>query len=440
MNIQTRLFTLMLLSGCGAAFYASAASSGEGGFLEKSELDLTLKNIWMLNTTNQLADQGVGDQNAWAQGVHLDFRSGWYEETLGFDASWYGVAKLYANDAFYGRDLLRDNNGKAEGFNKVGQLYAKARFGDEEHYLRMYAGWRQLYKFGMLNITRSRAAPSSYEGVSMESRWQDVGLRAALVQRFSERDEPEKRHFQTLKSKKRIDYIATGDISWRPNADTRVSYLIGESDNYLLRQGVEFDWILPLTSDWDFVTRGAFYHNRGLSEWEGARGFTRSARHYYGLVGYRYKHSETGIAWSHTKAKFDQGLGHFYWHLGKNTRGAFNSPADGEGNDYINDGEQMISVYSQYKVLPNLLVGIFGNYGFGARYEGVALTEWEYGGYFSWSPTQVSGLNIFGGVGPSYTWKLKNNNPWLKENNNGYHRAEGIGATIRVEYKLGLLK
>ncbi|MBV4411990.1 OprD family outer membrane porin [Enterobacteriaceae bacterium YMB-R22] len=440
MIIHSRLYTLLLLTGCGMGIYSNTASAGGGGFLEKSRLDLTLKNVWMLNTTNQLADLGIGEQNAWAQGIHLDFQSGWYKNTLGIDASWYGVAKLYASDAFYGRDLLRDNNGKAEGFNKIGQIYARAKFGDEEHYLRMYAGWRQLYKFGMLNVTRSRAVPSSYEGLSVESRWRNVDLRAAVVQRFSERDEPEKRHFLTLKTNKRINYIATGDIRWKPRADMQIQYRVGESDNYLLRQGVEFDGLILATQGGDVFFRGAYYHNRGLSRWEGARGFTRSAQHYYGQLGYRSELTESALALSHTRAKYENGLGHFYWHFGKNTRGAFNSPADGEGNDYINDGEKMIHAYSQYKILPNLVLGIFGHYGFGTRYQNVDLKEWEYGGYFSWSPQSVSGLNVFGGVGPAYTWKVKGGAPSLTDNKDGYHRAKGIGATLRVEYKIGLFE
>lgn len=432
------LITLLFLSGH-YSLCAFATETEKGArFFKNSEVDLVLKNVWMLNTTNQLSEQGVGSQNAWAQAAHLNFRSGWYNDIIGFDASWYGVAKLYANDAFYGRDLLRDNNGHAEGFNKLGQLYTKVRFGDEARYLRLYAGWRQLYKFGMLNITRSRAVPSSYEGISAETLWNDIGIRAAVVQRFSERDEPEKRHFETLKSKKRIHYITTGDISWRKNKNSRISYLIGESENYILRQGIEVDWIRPLNRDWDFITRGAYYYNRGLSDWEGARGFTHSAQHYYGLVGYRYKNTEAGIAWSKTHAKLDKGLGHFYWHFGKNSRGAFNSPADGEANDYINDGEQMISLYGQYKMTENLVVGIYGNYGFGMHYQGVVLTEWESGAYFSWDPMAIPGLNIFAGVGPGYTWKLKQNNPWLTENHHGYHHAVGIGSAVRVEYKLGL--
>ncbi|SFN19450.1 hypothetical protein SAMN05216516_103214 [Izhakiella capsodis] len=51
------------------------------------------------------------------------------DDILFFAASRYGVAKLYENNNFTGRDLLQDNNGYAQGFNKISLLYAKALWG-----------------------------------------------------------------------------------------------------------------------------------------------------------------------------------------------------------------------------------------------------------------------------------------------------------------------
>ncbi|WP_435947649.1 OprD family outer membrane porin [Dryocola sp. BD586] len=435
-----RLLPLIILTTVGGVIStADAKSFSTGGLLENSRMDLTLKNVWMLMTSDQLADQGVGDQNAWAQSMHLDWQSGWAWDRVGLDASWYGVAKLYANEAFYGRDLLRDNRGRAEGFNKVGQLYGKARWGDEKRYLYLWAGWKQLYKFGALNVTRSRAAPSSWEGISSELAWDSFRARAAIVNRFSERDEPEKRRFMTLKSNKKIDYITTGELSWTPAKGSKITWFAGESKDYILRHGLEAAAAWPLTEEFNLLTRGAYYYNKGLSEWEGARGYSDHAQHIYALVGYQYGAAESGLGWSKTKAHLNNGLGHFYWHLGKNTRGAFNSPADGEGNDYINDGEQMLYLYSQYRVSPDLALGVYGNYGFGMEFEKVPLTEWEYGGYFSWDPAQIKGLNIFAGFGPSYGWKLTSQKtPSLTDDKRTFHRAKGIGAAVRVEYKFNL--
>lgn len=440
MDLYKNLSSLIVfVAGCSITLPVGADNFSTGGLVEDSHLDLTLKNVWMLMTSDQLADQGVGNQNAWAQSAHLNWQSGWAWDSVGLGASWYGVAKLYANDDFYGRDLLRDNDGHAEGFNKIGQLYGKARWGDEERYLHLWAGWKQLYKFGALTVTRSRAAPSTWEGISAELAWHNVMARAAVVNRFSERDEPEKRRFMTLKSNKRIDYIATGELSWKPAKGSKISYIAAESDDYLLRHGIEANATLPITKDFSLLTQGMYYYNRGLSEWEGARGFTDHAQHIFALVGYQYGASQSGIGWSKTKAHLNNGLGHFYWHFGKNTRGAFNSKADGEGNDYINDGEQMLYLYSQYQISPDLIMGVYGNYGFGMKYENVSLTEWEYGGYFSWNVPQAKGLNVFAGFGPSYSWKLTpKRTPSLTDDKRTFNRAKGIGATVRVEYKFNL--
>ena len=430
---------LAFLSGIsGTCAFANSELPNTQGFIENSRFDVTLKNVWMINTNNQLSEAGIGDQKAWAQGALLDYQSGWYRDAIGIDASWYSVVKLYANKDFAGRDLLRDNNGHAEGFNKIGQLYAKLKWEDEHAYARLYAGWKQLYKFGTLSVTRSRAAPSSWQGVSLESGLGDLSARAAWVTRFSERDEPEKRRFYTLKTNKPIDHIVTGDISWSPDKNTRVSWLAGESDNYLFRQGIEAQFALPLAEKESLLLRSAWYYNRGLAEWEGARGFTHSAQHIFALVGYQYYAMESGVAWSKTKAPLDNGLGHFYWHMGKNTRGAFNSPADGEGNDYVNDNEQMIYWYGKYVLSPELTTGIFANYGFGAKYQGVKLNQWEYGGFIAWTPKAVSGLSLFAGFGPSYSWKLVKGKPWLTDDKRDFHRSHGLGGGITMEYKFGL--
>ncbi|MGO2973707.1 MAG: OprD family outer membrane porin [Hafnia alvei] len=434
-NITITLFLITT----GIFTHANAMDISSGGLFEGSHLDLTLRNIWMLNTTDQRADFDVGDQNAWAQAIHVDYSSGWYQDTVGFDASWYGVSKLYANKDFYGRDLLRDNNGHAEGFNKIGQLFAKAKFGEQKRFMNVYGGWRKLNKFGAITTNTSRAVPSTWEGLSTEIGFDQVQIKAALVNRFSERDEPEKRHFYTLKSDKKIDYIASGDISWKPEKGKGFTYLAGDSKDYLLRQGIEGSWFWPLSENSRFLTRGVVYYNRGLSEWEGTKAFEYDAEHYFGLIGYQKAAAEFGVGWSKTKAHLKDGLGYFYWHMGKNTRGTFNSPADGEGNDYVNDGEQMLYVYSQYQVSPELLVGLYGNYGYGIEYKGVSLKEWEYGGFFSWSPQRIAGLNIFAGFGPAYTWKLDSkSNPSITDDGDSFHRAKGVGAAVRVEYKFGL--
>lgn len=440
MLLNTKSIPLIILTaGCSFIPPANAADFSSGGFFESSHMDLILQNVWMLNTTDQLADQGVGDQNAWAQAVHLNWESGWVWDSVGVDASWYGVEKLYANDAFYGRDLVRDNNGHAEGFNKLGQIYGKGRWGDKAQHLYLWAGWKDMYKFGTLTSSHSRATPSTWEGISSEAVWNDFTVRGAIVTRFSERDEPEKRRFMTLSSGQQIDYIATGDASWSPSKGTKITYVMGEAKDYLLRHGIEANGRLPVTDKLNLLTKGVFYYNRGLSDWEGTRSFNDDAEHLYLQLGYQYGGSESGIGWSKTRAPLDNGLGNFYWHFGKNSRGAFNSPADGEGNDYINDGEQMIYAYSQYKFSPELMAGIYGNYGYGVEYQNVALKEWEYGGYFLWSPEAIKGFSIFAGVGPSYSWKLTSKKtPSLTDDKKTFNRAKGIGAALRVEYKFNL--
>ena len=99
----------------------------------------------------------------------------------------------------------------------------------------------------------------------------------------------------------------------------------------------------------------------------------------------------------------------------------------------------MLYLYSQYQILPELLVGMYGNYGFGMEYKDVSLKEWEYGGYFLWNSPQVKGLNVFAGFGPSYSWKLTSAGaPSLASDNSTFRRAKGVGGSVRIEYRFNL--
>ena len=227
-------------------------------------------------------------------------------------------------------------------------------------------------------------------------------------------------------------------MSWSPTKYSRVTWVAGESHHYLLRHGLETQFTVPLGKKENILLRSAWYYNRGLDEWEGARGFTHDAQHFFALLGYQYQQIESGIAWSKTNAHLENGLGNFYWHMGKNTRGAFNSPADGEGNDYVNDGEQMLYLYGKYRLSPEFTFGVYGNYGYGARYQATSLTQWEYGGYVSWTPKSIEGFSLFAGFGPSYSWKLVNGKPWLTDDKRTFHRSKGIGGGVTMEYKFGL--
>ncbi|OOL14601.1 porin, partial [Klebsiella aerogenes] len=92
--------------------------------------------------------------------VTLDFRSGYIADIIGFDTSYYQVFKLAASDDFAGRSVLYNDNGKAKGFHKFGQLYAKLKFDGEDSYFRLYSGWQIINKWGALTNS-SRAIPST---------------------------------------------------------------------------------------------------------------------------------------------------------------------------------------------------------------------------------------------------------------------------------------
>lgn len=413
------------------------AEENVSSLISDSHLKLTLKNVWMYLDSER--DDNIGTQSAWAQGLHLDYASGYYHDALGFDASWYGVMKLYANKYFYGRNMLRDNNGQAEGFNKLGQYYAKARWENNRGYLHLYGGWKQLYKFGVISVTRSRAAPSSWQGVSAEAGLDSWRVRGALVNRFSDRNGPDLLRPTTLVRHQGIPYIITGDLRWQTAKGKALRYAVGESKDYLLRQTLDGNWQWSLSGQQQASLQAGAYHNRGLKRWEGVRYFTREAFHYYALLGYQLGQAGVGIGWSSTRASLEHGLGQFYWHMGSHTRGFVTSPVDGVAQKYNHDGEKMWYAYADYRFTPSLKAGLYGNYGSHTRYRSVALNEYEFGAYTSWKSEQIRGLSVFLGAGPSFTWKQdRAKKPKLTADGKNFYRANGFGSALRFEYQIPL--
>ncbi|WP_049844426.1 OprD family outer membrane porin [Vibrio sp. VPAP30] len=405
--------------------------------LEDSKLDLSTRNIAMYLDQDTKDDK---DQFAWAQGIAIDYQSGYLADFIGFDASYGGAIKLGANDHFQGRNLLRDNNGNAESFNKMTQIYTKLQWQNEEAFARGYVGWRQLHKLGAITISRSRAVTSSYQSVSGEFGYKGLLLRGAYTDRFSDRDSPLKERFTTL-SGKAIDDIITGDISYRWGKKNSILAFSGQSQDYLRRNGVEVKWQTPIGEKESLTVSGYWYQNKGLENWEGIP-FDDEAYHYNLNLDYQFSSWIVGASYAYTDAKRENGLGMFYWDLGKNTDGNFNSRADGTGTDFNKDGEHMIAMQAMYDMsaagVPGLKLGSRLTYGFGMEYQGQEIDEASLDLLAMYKFSSVKGLSAMLGVGPGYSYAMDGAmNPVIE--NGSWRRAPTIGGTFMLDYKFNLL-
>jgi len=439
LNASTQCIKIACLSSILLAPLAHAENGETSGLFEDSKMTLSTRNIAMYLDVDTNDDK---DQFAWAQGVAIDYQSGYLADLIGFDATYEGAIKLDANDHFQGRNLLRDNNGDAEGFNKMSQMYLKAKLGDDEAYARVYLGWKQLHKLGAITISRSRAVTSSYQSISGEAGYQGLRLRGAYTDRFSDRDTPLKERFATLGGEK-IDDIITGDVTYQWGKKNSVLVFSGQSRDYLRRSGLEFKWNTAVNENEKIKLSGYYYLNQGLDKWEGIP-FDDSASHYNLNLDYLFGGWTLGGSYAYTDAKRSNGLGIFYWDLGKNTDGNFNSRADGTGIDFNKDGEQMVAFQAMYNMgksgVPGLMIGARATYGFGMQYQGLDLDEASLDmlAMYRFQAPALKGLSMMLGVGPGYSYAMDGGmNPVIE--NGDWKKAPTIGATFMLDYKFNLL-
>ncbi|MGR5285500.1 OprD family outer membrane porin [Vibrio maritimus] len=414
----------------------SSASYAEG-LLEDSKVTLSTRNIAMYLDTDTNDDI---EQFAWAQGVAIDYTSGYLSNFIGIDATYSGAIKLGANEYFAGRNLLRNNNGEAEGFNKISQVYGKLKLEGDDSYARGYYGWKSLHKFGAITVSKSRAVVSSYKGASGEIGYKGLELRGAFVDTFSDRDTPLQEDFETLSGEK-INHIITGDLTYRWGKKNSILLFSGQSQDYLRRSGLEAKWQHRLPNYNALAFSGYLYHNQGLDDWEGIP-FESEATHYNINLDYLFSGWKIGGSYAYTDAKSDHGLGIFYWDLGKNTDGNFNSVADGPGIDFNKDGEHMVAFQTMYDMshsgIPGLKFGGRLTYGFGIEYQGQKLHEGSLDLLAMYSFQEIKGLSMMLGIGPGYSFATDSSrNPVIE--NGSWKRAPTIGGMFKMDYKFNIL-
>lgn len=410
---------------------ASVADIKESSFVKDSSLELGTHNILKYLDEGESGKRNVHE--AWGQGVSLDYKSGYINNFIGIDGAYYGVIKLAAADNFSSRGILYNDNGQASGFNKVGQLYGKAKLSESGIDGNLYGGWK-LLKLGVLT-TSVRAAPNTYQGVSGDVAWDAYRLRMAYVDKSSNRDSPDKVHFTTSDGKQ-IDSIYTGDLQYKSDTLTAL-YLYGESEDYLRRNGVE----LALKQGKSLAYGMQIYTTDTLDKYDSMKAskkdFDSSATHY--AVDMTWKPGNWIIkpGFEYTQAHKTDGIGQFPRHMSKNSRGTFNSMAYA-GLDYMRDEEKVISFDMGYNVTPDFLVGINTHYGF-FDYKGQAVKEGEFNVYTLWKPSSpaLKNLSVFTLAGPGRTFEHNGTTP-IEDSNGIIKKTNSMAYEFRIDYKFNI--
>jgi hypothetical protein len=100
------------------------------------------------------------ENEAWAFGGWLAYRSGWLFDMFGVGATFYGSAPLYAPDDKDGTTLLKTGQ---DGYYVLGEAYAALRYQD---YV-LAKGYRQEVTQGYINREDNRMTPNTFEGLTV---------------------------------------------------------------------------------------------------------------------------------------------------------------------------------------------------------------------------------------------------------------------------------
>ena len=129
-------------------------------FLRDTSVRLHLRSFYF-NRLNSDTTQN----EAWAFGGWLSYRSGWLWDTFALGAVGYTSQPLYAPESTGGTNLLHPTPGNPQDSILVlGQAYGQLRYKE----YALLTGYRQLVDEGYLNPQDSRMVPNTFEGATIK--------------------------------------------------------------------------------------------------------------------------------------------------------------------------------------------------------------------------------------------------------------------------------
>ena len=235
--------------------------------VSETSVDLSLRNFYFnrdfqdkrLDSSNKLP----GTAEAWAQAARLDLSSGYFADIIGFDASWFGNLKLIGDDNKFGSGTLRENpkppkNGKVlkdqESYNKLGQAFLKARFGDERLNANLKAG-RMFIDTPLLNDSDSRATPSTTQGLYGEIEAYGLNLYGIYSDKASNKTES---GFHSYKNDKGDWNVGILGATFSLENGLALHAATGKADKYLKQNYLNASYTLDMGSATSLLLDGYY--------------------------------------------------------------------------------------------------------------------------------------------------------------------------------------
>jgi outer membrane porin, OprD family len=138
-------------------------------FIRDTNLDLYFRTFYFGR-----ANPDDTENEAWAIGGWLEYRSGWLYDTLAIGAVGYTSQPLYAPDDRDGTAILAPGQ---EGITVLGQAYGQLRYKE----YALLTGYRQMVNDGYVNPQDNRMLPNTFEGVTLKGVVGPVGYHVGYL-------------------------------------------------------------------------------------------------------------------------------------------------------------------------------------------------------------------------------------------------------------------
>lgn len=418
---------------------ASAKTAWHTGYalIDDSHLSLHLRNIYKAGTSTPDASLPP-NYHTWVQASSLDFSSGYWADTVGFDLSYDTALNISTGtDASGFTDGTLPRN--PASFSRIGEHALKLKWQGGETRFKSRLGVQKVSNMGMLHARDSRALEKLYSGARLDAEQGAWSGLVAVVDASIDRNETFKRRFTTAKGTA-IDYLATAQIKWEPQKNRSLLYFAGAAPHYVAREGLEGVWQTDPTEKGSLKAEGFLYHNRALSVWQqenanARRGFDRDA--YHAAVRLSGQADKTllqgGATYTHAPNSNPNGMGFFEYNIARNAVGRFVSPAYNGMIDYMYHRELMVFGTAVQPLNRELSVGAGAYYGSGMKYKGVDLAHGDVMVFVEYKPSFLKGLHTVVAYDWSRNWREVQGAPDVSQGRQ--LNASKTGPMIRLDYR-----
>ncbi len=435
-----KLVALSVLFPCLAMAATSAVDTdttqGDSGFFDGSTVKAKLTNEYFGLISDEYQayqgqEQSKSDLTNWVNAIKVDFASGYVNDTFGANVTAYGVQALDAGDTYYGKKYLQGGYGQeAEGFLTLKEYYLKQKFSVSGSDVYLTEGVTILRDFGVLDREET-VVESSYRGLAGEVNSGNWNYKLAVVDGLHNSNSPKVEDFVSNDESIVIDYIASGDISYKfgPN---KLRYKVGYSEDYMTKQGVTYDRYfdggnLQVYGLVNTALDG--YQNQDVEK----QLFDHNAYHFGTELNLFLPKSFVKFAYTYTDAarNSENGIGKFELSMSKNT---VTNPgfAKGDSRHYSYDGQHMLGFLGIHEINDQFKAGISARYAIGAEYQGADLVsgEWVFIGIFE--PSQNVNIEVVAGKDFGF-YQTFDGKPVLDSNGEA-QKSNGDVFVTRIKY------